>query len=271
MVTMDNYEEYMVLMADGELDAKGQQALEAFLQLHPELREEMSLYETVHLVPDTTIVYGNKESLLKKEPKVIAMNQWFRYGAAAGLVALIALGLMKWQGSDTGNEVVKVDTVEHVSTPIAKTIDTAIPTPQQQEIIVKQEETPKKKERIAPVPPQKVDVAHVPKEKKMRVQEQLPERMNIAAIGQLPAERNIKPQHNTVAVPALPAVNEPAPETKRDALAWLPIDEDRKEGLNNIGEVITARLDKVKEVRDNIKNTDLAVKLGNRELFPIRF
>jgi hypothetical protein len=272
MVTMDNYEEYMVLMADGELDAKGQQALEAFLQLHPELREEMSLYETVRLEPDTTIVYGNKESLLKKEPKVIAMNQWFRYGAAAGLAALIALGLMKWQGSDTGNEVVRVDTVEHVSTPIAKTIDTAIPAPQQQEIIVKQEATPKKKEqRIVPAPPQKVEVAHVKEEKRMRVQEQLPERMNIAAIDQLPAEKNIKPQHNTVAVPALPAVNEPAPETKRDALAWLPINEDRKEGLNNIGEVLTARLDKVKEVRDNIKNTDLAVKLGNRELFTIRF
>lgn len=275
MVTMENYEEYMVLMADGELDAAGQQELEAFLQLHPELREELIMYETAHLVPDTTMVYGNKESLLKQEPKAIALGgQWFRYGAAAGLAALIALGIMKWQGNDEGTEVVSVDTVEHISTPIAKTQDTAVPTPQQQEVIVKQEaeepkhEEQKQEQRIAPVAPK---IATVKEEKRIRIQQPLPEKMELAAIGEMHTEKNTRPQYNTVAVPALPAVEKTAPETGRDALAWLPIDEDRKEGLNNIGEVLSARLDKVKEVRDNIKNTDLAVKLGNKELFTIRF
>lgn len=277
MVTMENYEEYMVLMADGELDAAGQQELEAFLQLHPELREELALYETAHLVPDTTEVYGNKESLLKQEPKAIALGgQWFRYGAAAGLAALIALGIIKWQGNDGGNEVVSVDTVERVSTPIEKTVDTAIPAPQQEEMIAKQEEGPKQEEQkkeqvITPVAPKKEQIAAVKGEKEARMQQPLPERMEIAAIDEVRTEKNTRPQYNTVAVPALPAVAETAPETERDALAWLPIDEDRKEGLNNIGEVLSARLDKVKEVRDNIKNTDLAVKLGNKELFTIRF
>jgi hypothetical protein len=276
MVTLENYEEYMVLMADRELDAAGQQELEAFLQLHPELREELALFEAVHLVPDTAEVYGNKESLLKKEPRVISMNQWFRYGAAAGLAALIALGIMKWQGSDEGNEIVSADTVEHVTTPTAKTPDTAVPA-LKQEVIVRQEtEEPKeqqsrREQKTTPVAPQKVHVATVREEKKMKMQEQLPERMEIAAVQQLPTEQNIQPQHNTVAVPELPAADNTAPETQRDALAWLPIDEDRKEGLSNIGEVLTARLDKVKEVRDNIRNTDVAVKIGKKELFTIRF
>lgn len=276
MVTMENYEEYMVLLADGELDAAGRQELEAFLQLHPELREELALYETVRLVPDTSEVYGNKESLLKKEPRAIAMNQWFRYGAAAGLAALIALGIMKWQGGEEGNEVVRANTAAHVSTPIAKKQDTAMQAPQQQEVIVKQETEELKegrpaKKRIAPVAPQKRQVVIVKEGKKMRMQEHLPERIEIAGVQQLPTEKKIKPQYNTVAVPELPAVNNTAPETPRDALAWLPIDEDRKEGLNNIGELLTARLDKVKEVRNSLRNTDVAVKLGNKELFTIRF
>lgn len=273
MVTLENYEEYIVLLVDGELDAAGQQELEAFMQLHPELREELALYENVRLTPDTTLVFENKESLLRKEPKVIALNQWFRYSAAAGLALLIALGVMKWTGDDTNNNIAVTDTVEHTNTSIAKNVDTAVSAPEQEEeVIAKEEEAPKKEKSVVPVVhTQKIEVANV-KEERKRVQVDVPERLEIAAVNKLSADRNKPSGHEAIVVPALPKTHEPAPiQPEHEALAWLPISEDRREGLSMIGDAITARVEKVKEVRDNIKNTDLAVKLGKKEIFTIRF
>lgn len=275
MVTLENYEEYIVLQMDGELDAAGQEQLEAFMQLHPELREELSMYENTRLIPDTTVVFEHKESLLRNEPggRVINFIGWFRYGAAAGLILLIALGVMKWTGDDTSNNIVVVDKIEQMSTPIAKSDDTAVSRPQQEEaVIVKQEAATKKENRISPVvPTQKIEVADVEEERKtMRVD--VPERMEIAGLDKLSADRTTPTEYEAVALPAQPKIQEPAPiQPEREALAWLPISDDRKEGLSMIGEVISARVDKVKEVRDNIKNTDLAVKLGKKEIFTIRF
>ncbi len=273
MVTLENYEEYIVLLVDGELDAAGQKELEAFMQLHPELSEELDMYENVRLTPDTTLVFENKESLLRKEPKVIALNQWFRYSAAAGLALLIALGVMKWTGDDTNNNIAVTDTVEHRNTEIAKSVDTAVSAPEQEEeVIAKEEEAPKKEKSVVPVVhTQKTEVADV-KEERKRVQVDVPERLEIAAVNRLSADRNKPSGHEAIAVPALPKTHEPAPiQPEHEALAWLPISEDRREGLSMIGDAITARVEKVKEVRDNIKNTDLAVKLGKKEIFTIRF
>lgn len=273
MVTLENYEEYIVLLVDGELDTAGQAELEAFMQLHPELREELSLYENVRLTPDTTQVFENKESLLRKEPggRTINFTGWFRYGAAAGLALLIALGVMKWTGDDTDNNIAVKDTVEHTNTPIAKSVDTAVSAPEQEEEVIVQEEKKKKENKVMPVvPTQKIEVANV-KEDRKRVQVDVPEKLEVA-VNKLPANRNTSVQYEAIPIPILPKTQEPAPiQPEREALAWLPISEDRKEGLNMLGEAITAQVDRVKEVRDNIKNTDLAVKLGKKEIFTIRF
>ena len=277
MVNWENYEEYIVLLTDGELDEAGQKELEAFMQLHPEVREELAIYETVHLSPDETLVFGNKESLLRKEPKVIALNQWFRYGAAAGLIALIAFGIMRWQGNDTSDEIVTIDTAEHTVTPIVKVIDTALPTPPKQEVIVQQEEpkeeTPKQEEQIIPVAPQKVEVVRVKEEKKM-IQEAVPARLEIVRPEKMMQNEIVEETPVKTVVPELPLINkyEPAPEPDHnELLAWLPVDEDRREGLNAVGEAIAERIERVKEIRNTIKNTDVSVKLGNKELFVVRF
>ena len=274
MVTLENYEEYIVLQVDGELDTAGQQELEAFMQLHPELREELALYDTVRLTPDTTQVFENKEILLRKEPGGRTRNftGWFRYGAAAGLAALIALGVMQWKG-DAGTNIAIVDTVEHVNTPIANDVTPEVPAPVKEEVKIAREETTQKKEEWVKqvVPQQKVMLAKV-KEEKKAIQVAVPERLEIAAPEKLLADRSTPVQYETIEIPELAKEENTAPvQPEHETLAWLPISEERKEGLSMIGEAITARVDKVKEVRDNIKNTDLAVKVGKKELFTIRF
>lgn len=48
-----NYEEAFLLYADGELDAAGRAAVEAFVAAHPELRAELDLYMETRLEPET--------------------------------------------------------------------------------------------------------------------------------------------------------------------------------------------------------------------------
>ncbi len=90
MITTENYEEWMMLAADGELDAAGREALDAFLAAHPELEPEAAAWESLHLQPDATMVYAEKEVLLRREPKRLAFG-WNALAAAAAVLAAIIL------------------------------------------------------------------------------------------------------------------------------------------------------------------------------------
>lgn len=98
MVTIENYEEYLMLAADGELDAAGKEALDAFLERHPELASEATAWQALRMQPDEQIVFAEKETLLRREPKRIALN-WKVYalGAAASLLFAALLLPRLWR------------------------------------------------------------------------------------------------------------------------------------------------------------------------------
>jgi hypothetical protein len=117
MINLNNYETWFLQYADGECSPDEQQAVESFLLLHPELREELDqmmelrflpetismpgkemlrfaeldeLNEQYRLAPDLSIVYGDKTSLYKKERPGFA----YLYRAlSAAAVLLFGLGL----------------------------------------------------------------------------------------------------------------------------------------------------------------------------------
>jgi len=65
LIDRHNYEEYFILYMDNELDAEGRRAVEAFVALHPDLKEELDLLQQYKLVPDEDIRFDGKEELLK--------------------------------------------------------------------------------------------------------------------------------------------------------------------------------------------------------------
>lgn len=94
MITWENYEEYMVMHADGELSPAQEQELMSFLYEHPGLQSELTAFTMTKMIPDAAETYTRKESLLKpvpaaEKPKVIAFPVWRRYAVAAGLAALL--------------------------------------------------------------------------------------------------------------------------------------------------------------------------------------
>jgi hypothetical protein len=124
MVTWENYEEWIMLYADGELGIEETDALLAFVGMHPELKTEMALYAQAKLTFDPTEVYTHKEQLIQPvlQNRVIAVAQWKRYGIAAGIAIIILTSLIKYlPASSIHPGIAEKDTINNT---IAKGIKT---------------------------------------------------------------------------------------------------------------------------------------------------
>jgi hypothetical protein len=64
-INRHNYEEFFLLYADNELPADQRRAVEDFVQQNADLKEELNLLLELHLEPDTSLLFANKESLLQ--------------------------------------------------------------------------------------------------------------------------------------------------------------------------------------------------------------
>ena len=84
-INRQSYEEYFLLYADGELNESEQRAVEEFIDQNPDLAGELNIIQETVFKPDGSIIFENKELLLKNESdnrKVFYMS-WFRIAAAA--------------------------------------------------------------------------------------------------------------------------------------------------------------------------------------------
>jgi len=65
MINRDNYEEFFLMYVDGELSTTDKEMVEAFVQLHPDLQEELAMLQQTVLSPENDIVFTNKNLLFK--------------------------------------------------------------------------------------------------------------------------------------------------------------------------------------------------------------
>lgn len=73
-INISNYEEFLLSAIDGELTGDERAALEAFMELHPEIRKELALLESTKLQPDTTMAFDAKDLLYRKSDVLSATN-----------------------------------------------------------------------------------------------------------------------------------------------------------------------------------------------------
>ncbi len=91
-ITTDNYEYYFYQYAEGQLTETERIEVEAFLQQHPDLADELSLYDPGLKLEPATVAFPDKESLLRHKP--VLMPIW-RWAAVACVAALLLVGV--WQ------------------------------------------------------------------------------------------------------------------------------------------------------------------------------
>jgi hypothetical protein len=77
IINSHNYEEYFILYMDNELSSDERRMVEAFMQEHPDLKEELELLEQFKLIPDKAISFPHKEDLLKENGEaLITLNNY---------------------------------------------------------------------------------------------------------------------------------------------------------------------------------------------------
>ncbi len=283
MISLENYEEYMILHADGELQPAEEQELMAFLDIYPEMKNEMIAYGLTHLSPDENIIYAEKESLLKKEPKrTIIFPQWRKYAIAAGIAALICISFFTYRAinSDTV-EIARVDTAK-ASLPASKNY-------RQQQIQPKPQQAPQSIV-VAPAlahpgkvtPARHHDLPAVTTHKKQAVNAKQKDdalvNNSTSAINhgteisslsttntkQLPSEiAHVSP--HTIAVPAceIAITDKPA---KRSFIDRLPIDEANKRQLKTIAHIASSASRSVNKVKEELDGNAITLNINNNSV-----
>lgn len=276
MVNLENYEEYILLEADGELDETERRALYAFLEQQPELKKELELYKTVHLAPDTSIVYEGKEALIKtKNTKIIPVNRRWIYAAAAVFLIFLSVGLLKNTETEREQTIAKnktnteppiTETPENTVTDTEKTIHSTPADP----IVYEKKEKPRK-----------TIIAAQPKTIKKEVKEHITKtepKKNVPVIREpIPLPEEIKqdelPIKETIATETEEKkVIEPddtLPEGKKST-TWSSIKDERLVGLSDFSESVNNRVEQVRTLKNKLKDSDITFKLGKKELFVVR-
>lgn len=253
MVNLENYEEYLILYADGELDEAAETVLMAFIAEHPELKGELAAYEAAHLEPDESLVFGAKESLLRPVParKVIPLKSWWAYGAAAGLLVLLGVRLARFTDRPAlSGQPAIASNAAAAHRPVIQQVTVA---PVTVVVNVVQVQLPPK---TTPMPKREATPRTVPASE-------------IAAIAPVSSPLAVETM-----TPALPeAVMSTPPLATNDQKTSSPITfgAERPEILTALKDAANERIEQVRKIRKAIKGADIAVSLGQTELFTLHF
>lgn len=289
MVNLENYEEYMMMYADGELNEVATKALMDFVAANPELAKELEAYSATKLVPDTTMVYANKDQLMKAPPtggRTIGMRTWWMYAAAAA-VLLFTVTIIR-QGSDTADSPAVASNTpavqQPVSTPPTQTPVTdhktekdsnkeklhsnpIIPVNHESNLASNKSkvESRKSKTVVEEQPKEEIKIA---KEEKITPAPQQPAyKPENEPVQQVLAQQTEKPNKiEEISTPTEETNNE-QPKQRRRLLDLLPISKNKKEGASMIASAVSKR---VENVTENLKDTDIKLKIGNKEIFVVK-
>jgi len=286
MVTWENYEEYMMMHADGELQPHEEAELQAFLEEHPQLKAEMTMYERAILTPDMTQVYEYKSSLLKEEPagkRIAFIPNLKTYGIAAGIAALIVLGFFALQNRNTAipANVAKNDSEKTLpASPVNTTVAAPSNTPSADNVAAT-DNTPNQT-TIAPIEHHSTATPLQPRQEQRSTAQHTQPKKQQNTIPQQPryteemtavAARQIQKQ------PVRGALNNPVmpmnvdayavAETKTEKTSWidkLPITDEKKEQLTNVANTLTSGVAKASSLKESIADKSLSIRVENRRL-----
>jgi len=292
MVNLENYEEYMMMYADGELNEAETKALMDFVAANPELAKELEAYTATKLVPDTTMVYANKDQLMKAPPaggRTIGMRTWWAYAAAAA-VLLFAVTIFRQGGDATDSPVVANNTpaaTQPVSTPPTQTpviedktekdsnteelhSNPVSPVTHENNIANnnsnKQKAERKKSKAIIEEQP-KEEIRIAKEEKKAPAPQQPSYKPENEPRQQVIAQQTEKPSKVEEANEPTEELNNQPQKQRRRLIDLLPISKNKKEGASMIASAVTKR---VEGVTNNLKDTDVTFKIGNKEIFVVK-
>lgn len=89
-ITLTNFEEYLVLYIDNELNEKEEKEVKFFVSQHPSVQAELALLQKTKPEPET-LIFAEKQILYRSEKPVrrIIALPWLRIAAAASVIVML--------------------------------------------------------------------------------------------------------------------------------------------------------------------------------------
>ena len=115
-LTEENYEEYFISSAEGELNSEEEKDLEIFIGLNPELKREYELFGLTLLKPDTSVYFPGKQSLKRGAfgtlPFINRQTLYSMVAVAACLALLIGI-YIDFRPLSTSHQVAQIREILH--------------------------------------------------------------------------------------------------------------------------------------------------------------
>jgi anti-sigma factor RsiW len=262
MVTIENYEEYLMMAADGELDGAEQIALNKFLRLHPSLAAEVEAWDTMRLQPDESVVYEAKESLLKKEPKRIAIG-WKPIALAAAAVLATMLIAFPALMPDNNVRISGEVLIPKITIPAAKdtAVDYLAALPVPQPLVPGMNEQKKNRKKPVVARP-KLVVAQV---SVRTISPITPKPIESSIVAVVPSSLQLQSQPEPIAIAKATTDQQeaPIPENK---LPRIRIAQANQPALDMLKEGMEQRVTQIASAARTIRNTDFIVQIGHSSI-----
>lgn len=282
MITLNNYEEYLIDYLHGELSAEYVDEMEIFLKENPTIQEEFLILKETILIPDESIVFIDKKSMLKPV-QVSFFQATKKYVAVAALIAGIVLSIFLWNENKSTNSIELVhtniqpnDTKDSTANDTIAQVDTISTAP----IMIQKNTTPVMAVKHSVIPKtntapaiqptlhtakKETFIAQVPTEKLMPVEIESTVKYDSEATTTLIAksnEVNIEhPIQETTQTEPLASANTPQHtivlNTQKQPRLFKAIAQLAKFSRN------------VKNKKNELAHTDFVVMLGNRKLINV--
>jgi hypothetical protein len=269
-LSIENIEEYILLLADQELDEAEEVEVVAFIEQHAGYKPMLDAYLATKLDPAESFVFPDKESLLKSGPVALPFQKKntkpLRWAAAASiLIGVSVAGALLFSNKeikDSGhNSIASKDTIrkalptiinnvspdsillakETKTTTASKTIPVQVSkaiVPVQTHFAAITPELPTKKETV----PAKLDDVDVTK---VRVYANV----TADAIAMAEQEPGISDEHTGKPLPA-----------------WLPVNDENLQGVNDLVAHIQLLKERIQEKAQSLKKTAIVFNIGDREI-----
>ncbi len=91
-INEDNFDEFCVAMFEGDLNDHDESRLKKYIKKHSEKKKDLDLYSKIHLLPDYSIKYSEKDGLKKSSPFIRRKNLLlYATSIAAAILFLVLL------------------------------------------------------------------------------------------------------------------------------------------------------------------------------------
>jgi hypothetical protein len=295
MITWKNYEEYMMMHADGELKPAEEQELMSFLYDHPELQHELTAFSMAKLIPDAELVYDNKAALLQpiQDKKVIAFPTWWRYAVAASVAAIVCFTFFKLSNNTTDSRpaIAAIEPAKTTETTaaVAATTTTKI-TPTAQPVVAATKVAPVNEDVIAQPTnkPKHTIVQHnvsiavhatANNDRQVDVNKNVVQPIIVRAITKaedyitanaVAMGNNVPEKYVPEIVTNVPAlaiqIQEEEATQQQSILNNLPINDLKKQGMEQVATALASGYDRVNALRQEIAETNISLRIEKRKL-----